>query len=643
MKILPRLVLAVIVNIVLIGTANAFWSWTKLLNSFATHHQDFTADAIGGANTFYFQGQSYPFTPYAIEVINIANAEADAEGNYSRNDHFDSEAFNSGLLQIAQRRRQLNILFSKPPGQRSATDQATVWNLLGFMIHASQDFYAHSTWVELGNTANIVDFGTLTKIPTSPVVTGFFSSNQSPGDVCIPSGYPLLTPVLYVTSGYYGPALPQPANKCVHGSVPQAASTCVPIPGVYSPVVAGISKDSPCALYLQGPLRSHFIAKQLAEFETFALVQSIVADLDAANNSYGLCILLGRPSNAPPCNSTSVGVSAMPATVPTGGGPVTLTATVTVASTGAMVPEGAVTFVDQFGLTLCPATTVTPQGVATCPANIVVAPDTVTATFFDSTGNYPNSTGTVTVGGSNTCVPLPGQTSCTVVLYTPSNGLNGGELQTPITMMVTTVTSGSDYVNGPVTTTASAPMVVATWTDVAGSCDLVLNACPPLIPHNFSVCSVDGKFIPSSYSGTVTFYHSLPTGCTGTDKNGSIVSGYSLAADGTLTMTSHQTEASTYTCPNGGLPTYTITENDPIDYSLVMSLANGSGNASASATSLLDETGSITYNITANGNGSVTWPAETALPPRFVNTGMVVTTKKVAAGAALDAACVAAP
>jgi hypothetical protein len=281
--------------------AHAFWSWVGP----AAHHQDYTKAAIGAPSSFTFAGQSYRFSQKAIDAINLANAQVDQESVYPYNaaDHFDGQQFVLGVKQLALTRKELVKALTPPVSldTQAPGSQAYAWQLLGFMLHGIQDFYAHSTWIEDGNieSTSIVHFGVLTANPPN---LSFLQ--PAAGSVCTPSAYPLIPKVTQLTSGYYNPddplglTDPAPPGLCQHGTLAQAIATCASLIPV---TVQGISKDSPCALYLQGPITSHIIAKNQAIQETQEFVQDLITDLDTASNAQGFCALLDLPSNTPIC------------------------------------------------------------------------------------------------------------------------------------------------------------------------------------------------------------------------------------------------------------------------------------------------------------------------------------------------------
>jgi hypothetical protein len=292
-----------------------------------TDHQQITQDAIGAPVTFAFDGQTridpnnpnsvpYSFSPAAMNEIVLQNNNMDAESKtrYDAADHFDSEDFSGarGAIQkIANNRAMLNSILNK--ATMAPGDQKQAWDILGAMLHAIQDFYAHSTWVELGNTS-IVGFGALTENTASPSM-GALATAPAPGAanpvICDASGYPAFPgATLKLTTGYYddpshGATRIAPSGKCEHGSLRQAIGTCafgiLSLSGSTIPVF-GISKDSPCADYSPFAIDAHGIAMLLAGKETLSFVQSIITDLNTASNSQGFCVLLGLdPKVVPNC------------------------------------------------------------------------------------------------------------------------------------------------------------------------------------------------------------------------------------------------------------------------------------------------------------------------------------------------------
>jgi hypothetical protein len=82
----------------------------------------------------------------AIDNIKWANARTDLGGEYiSDAGHFTGEAFAA-----RQRRRQTH--FQRVISALEGNNVADARENLGRALHALQDFYSHSNWIELGNT-----------------------------------------------------------------------------------------------------------------------------------------------------------------------------------------------------------------------------------------------------------------------------------------------------------------------------------------------------------------------------------------------------------------------------------------------------------------------------------------------------------
>jgi hypothetical protein len=98
-------------------------------------------------------------------------------------------------------------------------------------------------------------------------------------------------------------------------------------------------------------------------------------------------------------SDTRVKLTADPTSLPSTGGTVTLTATVTALVSGSGTsPTGTVSFTDQNGVTLCSAVNLA-SGSAVCPASISAAPDKVTATYSgDPNDAASKESRTVTAG-----------------------------------------------------------------------------------------------------------------------------------------------------------------------------------------------------------------------------------------------------
>jgi alpha-tubulin suppressor-like RCC1 family protein len=303
-RLIPTLCVTGIV-LILADTGQAFWS-----DGDSADHQMITKAALSPPNTFSFAGVPYSFSATAIDTINATHLQADNPLAYLAVNHFDSTLIPGSLAQMSSNRRDLNTLLanavSATPADTAAA-QPKIWTLLGYMLHAAEDFYAHSSWIDMGNIGT-VGFGTLTE-SYPPIIPP--SLEPVAGNLCPAAGYPLFQPVTALTTGFYPPAV-APAGECIHGSLPGISFSCVLTPlGPNAPsVVLGISHDIPCASAKSTNNQLHVIAKFVATQEAQALVQSIVSDLNTKHNAAGFCALLGLDTRAPACDTFSIGVTA---------------------------------------------------------------------------------------------------------------------------------------------------------------------------------------------------------------------------------------------------------------------------------------------------------------------------------------------
>jgi hypothetical protein len=234
--------------------------------SFADH-QTITKTALSAPTTYCFSTTDcFSFSANAVEQINQVHQVVDDPSNYNAGNHFDSNSFSASVNQIAKKRYQFNRLVngSSPAGAFIPSNpafprmQIQAWQLLGYMLHAAEDFYAHSKWADEGNTVPVpIGFGALTENTATPTIPPIFSMTLQ-GTYCVQ-------------------------------------------------IVPGISQDVACPGFLSpaNTLELHQTAFGLAEQEAQAFVQSIVTDLVTANNAAGFCALLGVPSGTPMCNVCS--------------------------------------------------------------------------------------------------------------------------------------------------------------------------------------------------------------------------------------------------------------------------------------------------------------------------------------------------
>ncbi|XP_073699338.1 von Willebrand factor A domain-containing protein 7-like [Garra rufa] len=162
----------------------------------------------------------------AITEIYLSNAAVDVDFALSEAHHIDNEAFKEGRDLITQ-----GVSAVKASVQQGSYIFARI--KLGDLCHTLQDFYSHSNWVELENTA---PFSTLIKPelplnniadPSTPTCKNCTGSNCS--DIILPEI--LLHKKL--TSGYFSIfSSTKPAGKCSHGGSIDRTSSREPTGGI---------------------------------------------------------------------------------------------------------------------------------------------------------------------------------------------------------------------------------------------------------------------------------------------------------------------------------------------------------------------------------------------------------------------------
>ncbi|KAF9775388.1 hypothetical protein IL306_006507 [Fusarium sp. DS 682] len=203
--------------------------------------------------------QYFPLVPLtdsmkrARDTIADANAEVDDDQDHSAL-HFDGENFDGGQKRLTQLKDDV-IKYLKDDNRGAARKS------LGNALHTLQDFYAHSNWVELGNTSPHPDLGRGTPLvhavfgdPTCKDC-GTLGINPPMCDGCSVtfdcpdcSANVLKSPGLLTSGYYFGEDAPPkgieiPAYKCHHGG-----ATDSPLGGTIGFLqqipYGGINKDS---------------------------------------------------------------------------------------------------------------------------------------------------------------------------------------------------------------------------------------------------------------------------------------------------------------------------------------------------------------------------------------------------------------
>jgi hypothetical protein len=286
-------------------------------------HADITSEALRDSFEFKKGNITYKervFSQLKTANINILSRNQDitAVVGYDALDHFDSETLLNSTQRLLHRKAQLIVELEGmsdaiieqelSSGNHSSAYYVNLY--LGQILHAAQDFYAHTSWVENGNTY-IINFGnpyfrdTAEFQALASAEGGKGSSTPARctqtihgSDIWTTLISVLFSNKLSLTSGYYN-TVPA-AGKCAHGNESRDAPLTlgtVALGRCTSLLLLpkdGINLDLPCFDDDFVPIH-HDQAKRLAIKESRALVQSVVDKLQSDGNSFGFCRLLGLP------------------------------------------------------------------------------------------------------------------------------------------------------------------------------------------------------------------------------------------------------------------------------------------------------------------------------------------------------------
>ncbi|WP_424099801.1 HET-C-related protein [Moorena producens] len=100
-------------------------------------------------------GESFKFTDDAIDKIVKANKDSDdISKQFNSEIHFDGEDFPGGSERVMDLKEKVITKVTVEPVYPTSAR-----NNLGTALHTVQDFYAHSNWVELGNSSINTNIG----------------------------------------------------------------------------------------------------------------------------------------------------------------------------------------------------------------------------------------------------------------------------------------------------------------------------------------------------------------------------------------------------------------------------------------------------------------------------------------------------
>lgn len=118
--------------------------------------------ALSGANHQSATSEALTGLYNAIAVRALASSstvgDTDAVAKYRSATHFDNCFWQEGIDWINQNRASAVKSAIAFHASQSDADRAKVFRALGFVLHATQDFYAHSNWIEKHNFGEICTF-----------------------------------------------------------------------------------------------------------------------------------------------------------------------------------------------------------------------------------------------------------------------------------------------------------------------------------------------------------------------------------------------------------------------------------------------------------------------------------------------------
>jgi hypothetical protein len=251
-------------------------------------HESITDAAVRDFALNVFPGFFTTEMEDALEEIVRANAAVDFGTSAGiPHHHFDDESFVRGSLRLLFLR--MRTIAALQSGDARAARTA-----FGAALHTLQDFYSHSSWIELGETAPLAQLGTG---PWSLPTPGPSEST------CawlggLPTAILAQTGRVLVTSGYYPTG---PTGKCLHGGFTGQA------------FASGINKDS--TSFLLTPSRSpeqHLTAAAIAQTATKQFLQSLKDDPEVTEGD--IALLLGatgavRITNLDPAEVASFAIT----------------------------------------------------------------------------------------------------------------------------------------------------------------------------------------------------------------------------------------------------------------------------------------------------------------------------------------------
>jgi hypothetical protein len=223
----------------------------------------------------------------ALREIGLANSGVDfGSEEEDAAAHFDSEQFQTGQNRLVQLRQNIETQISNMNFALARTET-------GRLLHALQDFYSHSNWVENGNTdpydvlgrqderpSNIAGPSTRTCRDCSRFRINFrINILNTIAQIIVPFDCEDNIRTSLLTSGYFtdqrdvnGNIIDKPRGKCSHGGFLDQSSNL--------DANGGINKDSPFDVW-SPHFQFHNDAVSVARLATMDILNEIRADVNS--------------------------------------------------------------------------------------------------------------------------------------------------------------------------------------------------------------------------------------------------------------------------------------------------------------------------------------------------------------------------
>jgi hypothetical protein len=237
-------------------------------------HLGITSEAMSKIAAVSTSGARFTFSRQAQSEIRNSNLSTDISTDFfDAEKHFDNEGFVASSTRLLNFKRYIisEITGSSANGSQlngslpSSNSGRNARIALGSALHTVQDFYAHTNWVELGNTSIDTRLGRTIIEDPSPYLWASFLYDSG-----------ILLPGLnQLTSGYFElTSCAAPLGKVRHGN---SALLCP----------AGLNKDEPSRPgYPQ--------ARYLAVIATRDFINQILESPGVYKNSRAIKMLMGR-------------------------------------------------------------------------------------------------------------------------------------------------------------------------------------------------------------------------------------------------------------------------------------------------------------------------------------------------------------